>query len=133
MMHFQHLPTVELQTLAWMLQVRLRKEDASVLLDQGGYQVKLSYFEHLTIGERSLHGVLQLEYAYVPTELRGRDWLPRFCQLCHMMTDEAFIIKTPETPRLLVTMARWSFERAASDLWVMFYDEPKEWPFRLEV
>lgn len=134
MMHFRHLPTVELQALAWALQVRQRKQDAVVTLNQGGYQATLTYFHQCTIGERMARGVLQVEAVHVPPEFRGRDWLPRFCQLCQIMTDDALLIRSPDTPRLHVTMARWGFSRVGPDLWVVYGDEPgKDWPFQLDL
>jgi hypothetical protein len=131
MMHFRHLPTVELQTLTWALQVKRRSEDASVMFDQGDYQVRLAYFHEWRVGERVAAGVLQLEYAHVPVELRRREWFSRYCQVCQLLTDGAFAIKSPENPLLLALMERWDFERVASDVWAMFDGVARERPFPL--
>ena len=130
-MHFRHLPTVELQTLTWALQVMRRSEDASVMFDQGGYQTRLTYFHEWSVGTRAADGVLQLEYVYVPPDFRHREWFSRYCQMCQLLTHGAFVIKSPENPILLALMERWDFERVAPDVWATFDGVARERPFPL--
>jgi hypothetical protein len=117
----KEIPSLELQTLAFVEQARAHAEVQSVHLEWNGISVCLAFWPSTEIdSSMSARNVIAIVEAVVPPELRRRGWFSRYCQFCAMLADEVLLVHTHGMPQLICSLGRMGFHCVPGCAEVMF-------------
>lgn len=134
-MSCQPLPSLELQTMAFVESAMLRKRTQFASLEWNGFRVRLCYSPSVTVAsDCTLADVLLILSAEVPLRYRQRGWLTRYCQLCAMLTGDALLVhnvQLVQLPELIRSLERRGFVPGPNDAWFFFKRQDNAWQFPL--
>jgi hypothetical protein len=127
------LPSIELQTLAFVEAAMLRQRTVFASLEWNGFRVRLGYSPRIKFAnECVLADVLLILSAEVPVRYQRRGWFTRYCQLCAMLSGGALLVHNAKLPELIHSLERHGFEQEKKDIWTFFKRSDSLWPFPLE-
>ena len=88
-----HAPSVEMQTIEFIEQMRTKDESGVALLQRYGFRVEVEFHTQLPCANGGmLSNVICIVDAYVPPRYRQRGWFTHYLKMCSLLTGDALII-----------------------------------------
>lgn len=108
----RQIPSLELQTIAFLDKVLGGNTPSSIRLDWNGFQTLLSYEpEYFLTSSMPRRPVLVISDVQVPVRFRGRGWLTRYWEMCWFCSGLGIIIEPVRYEPLGNSLLRAGFQQ----------------------
>lgn len=118
--YIKNIPSLELQTLAFMQSALASGTPQELRLSRNGFHVWLDFEPEFTIKDgSSLKNIFTITDVYVPIKCRFRGWLTHYWQLCQLQAGGSLLIFGAPPPKLRSNMQRHGFKEVMPQFWLI--------------
>jgi hypothetical protein len=101
------IPSIEMQTIAFVDEMRQRRRGGSRHLLWGGFHVYVQFvrtYRNYQVG--NYENVFVLHDIDVPERYQRRGWMTYYCRLCWILSDGVFVVANFEDEQVLLGIQR---------------------------
>lgn len=116
----KRIPSLELQTLAFMSAVRAQGTYREIRLRRNDFHVWLGFDPEFSIkAGRTLKNAFFILDVYTPIKYRFQGWLTRYWQLCQQLAGGTLLIFGSPPPKLEASLQRYGFKQVDQQFWLI--------------
>lgn len=120
----KRIPSLELQTVAFLDRVLVGNEPQSIRLSWNGFRVSLFYEPAFVVSENAPGGpALVISNVYVPLRFRRRGWLTQYWQMCWFVSGIGLALNDVTIPAIQIQLLQLGFRKVEGTSSI-FYLQP---------